>query len=304
MRALVIKSTGSWYTVLPDADSEKESVQARLRGSLRLSGANSTAPVVVGDMVECVQNTEGEWVIDSVEERKNYLVRKSTNLSRQKHIIASNIDTLYIVVTLASPQTSLEFIDRVLAAAEAYSIEAKIVVNKIDIAEPNDYFREIYRKAGYQIMECSTVTGDGIAELREEVARKCVLFSGNSGVGKSSIINAIDSTIGARTGEISSYHQKGKHTTTFSEIFSFGSGGFLIDTPGIKGFGLVDIAKEELYHYFREIMKHSTHCSFHNCTHTHEPNCAVRDAVESEIIATERYDSYCKMMITDDEKYR
>lgn len=255
-------------------------------------------------MVECVQNTQNEWVIDSVEPRKNYVVRRSTNLSRQKHIIASNIDTLFVVVTLASPQTSLEFIDRVLAGAEAYEVEAKIIVNKIDIAAPNELFLDIYEKAGYEIFTCSATNGNGIAELREEIKGKTVLLTGNSGVGKSSLINALDPNLTARTGEISSYHHKGKHTTTFSEIFPFLDSGFLIDTPGIKGFGLVDIENEELYHYFREIMQHSHDCSFYNCTHTHEPKCAVKQAVEDGEIAYERYESYVKMMDEKDEKYR
>lgn len=304
MKGLVAKSTGSWYTILPNRDNNEQSVQARLRGSLRLSGASSTAPVVVGDMVECVQNTQNEWVIDSVEPRSNYLVRRSTNLSRQKHIIASNIDTLFVVVTLASPQTSLEFIDRVLAGAEAYEVEAKIIVNKIDIACPNELFLDIYKKAGYEIFLCSATNGNGITELREEIGGKTVLLTGNSGVGKSSLINALDPSLSARTGEISSYHHKGKHTTTFSEIFPFLDSGFLIDTPGIKGFGLVDVENEELYHYFREIMQYSEGCSFYNCTHTHEPKCAVKQAVESDEIAYQRYESYVKMMDEKDEKYR
>ncbi len=306
MEFLVTKSTGSWYTVLPDGDARNEAVKARLRGSLRLRGGKSTAPVVVGDIVECVQNTEGEWVIDNVKDRRNYLVRKATNLSRQKHIIAANIDTLYIVISLYSPQTSLEFIDRMLVAAEAYGVEAKLVVNKVDIAMPNEDFLNIYKIAGYPIFLTSTITGEGIEELRKDVKGKTILLSGNSGVGKSSLLNAIDPTLEARTGEISEYHLTGKHTTTFSEIFALSGGGFLIDTPGIKGFGLVDLEKEELYHYFKEIMAHSEGCAFYNCTHTHEPKCAVRDAVENGEIAYERYESYCKMMSEEEDsiKYR
>ncbi len=306
MRFLVTKSTGSWYSILDARDHRAELQRARLRGSLRLSGANSTAPVVVGDIVECVQNTEGEWVIDSVEQRKNYLVRKATNLSRQKHIIASNIDTLYVVISLMNPATSLEFIDRVLVAAEAFSIEAKLVVNKVDIAPPNEDFLEIYKKAGYQIFQTSTLTLDGIDELRADIGTKTILLTGNSGVGKSSLLNAVDPTLQAKTGEISLYHKKGKHTTTFSEIFTLESGALLIDTPGVKGFGIVDIDRAELYHYFKELMAHSAGCGFYNCTHTHEPNCAVRDAVESGAIAPERYFSYCKMMEEDNDntKYR
>lgn len=306
MKFLVTKSTGSWYTVLPEGNPQLEEVKARLRGSLRLRGARSTAPVVVGDWVGCVQNTEGEWVIDSVEERTNYLVRKATNLSRQKHIIASNIDTLYIVISLWQPETSLEFVDRMIVAAEAYGVEVKLVVNKVDIARPSDDFLSIYQRASYPIFMTSTITGEGIEELREDLSGKTILLSGNSGVGKSSLLNAIDPSLSARTGEISSYHHKGKHTTTFSEIFALSGGGFLIDTPGIKGFGVVDIDKEELYHYFKEIMAHSEGCAYYNCTHTHEPKCAVVKAVESGLIAEERYYSYCKMMAEEEEstKYR
>lgn len=306
MRYLVTKSTGSWYTVLPEGKSQSESLKARLRGSLRLKGGKSTAPVVVGDFVRCVENTEGELVIDSVDERKNYLVRKATNLSRQKHIIAANIDTLYIVISLYSPETPLEFVDRMIAAAEAYSVEVKLVINKIDIANPSEEFLSIYRRAGYEMFLTSVVSGDGIEELKEDLRGKTILFSGNSGVGKSSLLNALEGGDRARTGEISEYHLAGKHTTTFSEIFELQGGGFLIDTPGIKGFGLVDVEKEEIYHYFKEIMAHSEGCGFYNCTHTHEPKCAVVEAVERGEIAEERYYSYCKMMSEEPEsgKYR
>ncbi len=306
MRFLVTKSTGSWYSIIEADNHRSDTQRARLRGSLRLSGSSSTAPVVVGDIVECVQNTEGEWVIDSVESRKNYLVRKATNLSRQKHIIAANIDTLYIVISLMHPATSLEFIDRVLVSAEAFGLEAKLVVNKVDIAPPSEEFLDIYQRAGYEIFLTSAIAGEGIEELRADIGNKTILFSGNSGVGKSSLLNAIDPTLQAKTGEISMYHKKGKHTTTFSEIFTLESGALLIDTPGVKGFGIVDVEKSELYHYFKEIMAHSSGCAFYNCTHTHEPKCAVRDAVESGEIAPERYYSYCKMMEEEQEttKYR
>lgn len=299
MNGLVTKSTGSLYTVVIDG----KSVTARLRGTLRLTQSASTSPVVVGDAVGCT-NEGGQWMIESVAERKNYLVRKSTNLSREKHIIAANIDCLYLVVTLANPVTSLEFIDRVLAAAQAYSINAKIVVNKIDVAPPNDYFLDIYTKAGYEILQISATNGIGIDNLNDDIANQTVLFTGNSGVGKSSLINAICPAAAARTGEISSYHHKGTHTTTFSEIFALPSGGNVIDTPGIKGFGLVDIDSDELYHYFKEIMVYSSGCSFYNCTHTHEPKCAVRDAVDNGQIAPQRYDSYCKIVNQDNDKYR
>lgn len=299
MKGLVIKSTGSWYTVLLD----NVPTQARLRGALRLTDYSSTAPVVVGDVVEATQNGTGEWTIDAVEERKNYLVRRSTNLSRQKHIIAANIDRLYIVCSLASPGTPLEFIDRMLVGAECYGLQASILVNKSDLAPPNAYFKSIYERAGYEVRAVSAISGLGIDTLREELAGHTVLFSGNSGVGKSSLINALDPTLAARTGEISSYHGKGKHTTTFSEIFPLSGGGFLIDTPGIKGFGLVEVDNSELARYFPELLAQSKSCGFYNCTHTHEPNCAVSAAVEAEKIAPERYESYVKML-EGDGKYR
>lgn len=299
MKGLVIKSTGSWYTVLLDGAP----TQARLRGALRLTDYSSTAPVVVGDTVEVNQNATGEWTIDAVDERKNYLVRRSTNLSRQKHIIAANIDRLYIVCSLASPGTPLEFIDRVLVGAECYGVEASILVNKSDIAPPNAYFKSIYERAGYAVRAVSATTGIGIDDLRQEIAGHTVLFSGNSGVGKSSLINALDPTLTARTGEISSYHGKGKHTTTFSEIFPLAGGGYLIDTPGIKGFGLVEVDNSELGRYFPELLAYGKGCGFYNCTHTHEPNCAVVEAVEEGTIAAERYESYVKML-AGDGKYR
>lgn len=299
MKGLVIKSTGNLYTIL----LEQGSVRARLRGALRLSGFRSTSPVVVGDYVTCVLQGD-DWIIEAVDDRKNYLVRKATNLSREKHILAANIDRLYLVVTLANPSTPLEFIDRVLAAAEAYSVPSTILVNKIDITPVSDAFLEIYKKAGYEIAQISATSGIGIDALRQDVAGNTVLFSGNSGVGKSSIINALDPGSEARIGAISSAHHKGMHTTTFSEIFPLAGGGYIIDTPGIKGFGLVDMDAAELYHHFREIMAVSEQCGFYNCTHTHEPKCAVKRAVEDGTIAVERYDSYCKMIEEKDEKYR
>lgn len=299
MKGLVIKSTGNLYTIL----LEQGSVKARLRGALRLHGFRSTSPVVVGDYVSCEKDGD-DWMIEAVDDRRNYLVRKATNLSREKHILAANIDRLYLVVTLANPSTPLEFIDRVLAAAEAYSVPSTILVNKIDIAPPNDTFIDIYRKAGYEVMQIAATGGVGIEELREHIAGNTVLFSGNSGVGKSSIINALDPGSEARTGAISSSHHKGMHTTTFSEIFPLAGGGYVIDTPGIKGFGLVDMDASELYHHFREIMSVSQECGFYNCTHIHEPNCAVKRAVEDGTIAMERYDSYCKMIDEKEQKYR
>lgn len=301
MKGLVTKTTGSWYTVLPSEGTLP--IAARLRGALRMVDYSSTSPVVVGDRVTIEQNATGEWVITAVDDRANYLVRRSTNLSREKHIIAANIDHIYIVVSLVSPATPLEFIDRVLVGAECYSIPVTILVNKSDIAPPNEYFIDIYKKAGYQVLSVSARTGLGIDSLRGAIRGQTVLFTGNSGVGKSSIINALDPTFAARTGVVSAAHGKGKHTTTFSEIFPLTGGGYLIDTPGIKGFGLVSIDSCELYHYFPEIMSHSSGCGFYNCTHTHEPGCAVVEAVSAGEIAAERYESYLKML-DEDQKYR
>ncbi|MEG1414905.1 MAG: ribosome small subunit-dependent GTPase A [Mucinivorans sp.] len=300
MKGLVTKTTGSWYTVLP-ADGTSP-IKARLRGSMRMVDYTSTAPVVVGDGVDLTQNATGEWVITAVAPRANYLVRRSTNLSHERHIIAANLDHIYIVVSLATPSTPLEFIDRVLVGAECYRIPVSILVNKADVAAPNAYFTDIYHKAGYMITPISALTGMGIAALRDQIAGRKVLFTGNSGVGKSSIINALDPTLSARTGEVSLSHGKGKHTTTFSEIFPLADG-YLIDTPGIKGFGLVGVAHDELYHYFPEILSCAVGCAFSNCTHTHEPACAVRAAAGAGVIALERYESYLKML-SEDQKYR
>ena len=296
---IVTKSTGSWYELL-DTETDK-TIKARLKGSLRLKGIRSTNPVVVGDRV-IIQGEEDSYVIEDIEPRQNYIIRRASNLSKESHILASNIDRVYIVVTAEQPATSPEFIDRVLVTAELYNIEAIILINKIDI-DQGDMFKEIYAKTPYRLVGVSAITGEGVMELKQEMAGKTVLFAGNSGVGKSTLINAIDPRIGARTGEVSEAHHKGKHTTTFSEIFRFGDG-FLIDTPGVKGFGLLDIEPTELWKSMPDLMKYGANCAFNNCTHTHEPNCAVIDAVESELIHLNRYESYLKMIDTENGKYR
>lgn len=296
---IVTKSTGSWYDVLETETGV--TTQARLKGALRLKGSRNTNPVVVGDFVETI-GVEPECVITDVHPRRNYIIRKASNLSRESQIIAANIDKVYIVTTLVAPPTSPEFIDRILVTAELYNIPVTILINKCDI-EAEDYITPIYDMAGYEVRRISATDGTGIESLKQEIESKTVLFTGNSGVGKSTLINAIDPNIKARTGEISVVHNRGKHTTTFSEIFPFGNG-FLIDTPGVKGFGLVDLDPKDLYRSFPDMMKYAPKCGFYNCSHTHEPNCAVMDAVRNELIHISRYESYLKMLENDETKYR
>lgn len=297
---LVLKSTGSHYDLLDPATGAR--YKARLRGALRLKGARSTNPVVVGDNVQ-VDHIADETLITDIEPRRNYIIRRASNLSKESHIIAANIDRVYIVATVSSPPTAPEFIDRILITAQMYSIPATIIVNKCDVDAP-DYISEIYNLAQYPTLRVSAITGMGIDTLRQQIAGQTVLFTGNSGVGKSTLINAIDPAIGARTGNISTAHHKGKHTTTFSEIFPFANG-FLIDTPGVKGFGLVDIDKRDLYRSFPDMMRFAPNCQFYNCSHLHEPNCAVIAALEQGDIHPSRYESYAKMMEQEDEsKYR
>jgi ribosome biogenesis GTPase len=355
--ALVMRSTGSWYEL---RDPEGEIFKARIRGRLRLSGSRSTNPVVVGDRVECTVDEGGEVWIEAVMPRRNYIIRRSSNLSRESHIIASNLDGAIVVATLFSPATPTEFIDRFLVTCEAYRIPAVIVLNKIDLlraeglGEAMEHFIETYRRAGYPVLPVSALTGEGIDALRELLAGRTTLVSGNSGVGKSTLIKAVSPALDIRIGEISRAHSKGMHTTTFSQMYtlfrekhpagtlpqlpteavpdvlspaeSFRSAhqqgtfdekeagaqvlgvrveaeSYIIDTPGIKGFGLVDISGGELYHYFPEMMRVAPACQFYNCIHVHEPGCAVRRAVEEGEISEERYISYLKML-EEDGKYR
>lgn len=311
IQGIVTKSTGSWYTVL-DPDTGRQA-RCRIRGVFRLRGSRATNPVVVGDRVRAeIGQDEGDNVITEIQPRANYIIRRASNLSKESHIIAANIDTAYLVATLDFPATSTEFIDRFLVTAEAYKIPAVILLNKMDLfAAPE--FREIidelvgtYRSAGYEVLEVSAKTGTGIDALRERMRDKTSLFTGNSGVGKSTLINAIEPGLHLKTGAISDYHHKGKHTTTFSEIFPLTGGGLLIDTPGIKGFGLVDIEPEELARYFPDLFRYAAGCQYYNCTHTHEPNCAVMEAVAKGEIPESRYVSYLKMLEDDDKdgKYR
>lgn len=306
-RARVIKSTGSWYTL---ANLETgQLLESRLKGKIRLAGKRSTNPVVVGDIVEYETDGTGSSVITSIEERKNYIIRRSPNLSRESHVIAANIDHAFLVATLIMPTTNCEFIDRFLMTAEAYRIPAVIILNKSDLYRSPEMavavreFKDIYSSAGYEVILTSTVDNTGIDELRKRLKGKISLFSGNSGVGKSTLINSIDPSLGLRTGNISQSHFKGMHTTTFSEMFPLNEGGYIIDTPGIKGFGLVDIEKSEIARYFPELFRESANCTYYNCTHTHEPGCAVKEAVAEGHIHESRYISYLKLL-EDDGKYR
>lgn len=300
---LVLKSTGSWYEVLADGVR----YQCRIRGKLRLKGVRSTNPVVVGDWVRFESDEQGGYVISSIEPRRNYIIRRASNLSKESHIIASNIDQALLVVTLFSPETAMEFVDRFLVTCEAYKVPVTILLAKIDLArqhpEAVEEFYSIYEKAGYRIIEISATEGEGVDEVRELLHGKTTLLSGNSGVGKSTLVAAVEPGLDIKTGEISQSHHKGKHTTTFSTMYPLAEGGYIIDTPGIKGFGLIDIDDAELAHYFPEMMRYLPDCRFYNCSHTHEPGCAVVEAVKRGEIAYPRYESYLKIM-DEDDKYR
>ena len=298
---VVVRATGSWYEVL----TEGERLQCRIRGKLRLKGVRSTNPVVVGDRVMGITDEQGNHLIVDIESRRNYVIRRASNLSKESHIIAANIDRALLMVTLRQPETALEFVDRFLVTCEAYKIPVVLLLSKSDLQDPEALaaFRAIYEPIGYRVLEVSTASGEGVEQVRELLIGATTLLSGNSGVGKSTLVQAIDPTLDIRTGEISDSHHKGRHTTTFSTIYPLVEGGYVIDTPGIKGFGLIDIEEEELWHYFPEMMHYGQECRFYNCTHTHEPGCAVIAALEEGAIAEQRYESYLKMM-DDDDKYR
>ena len=302
IEGLVMRATGSWYEVL----HEGEILRCRMRGKLRLRGVRSTNPVVVGDTVHCESGEEGEWVIVDIAPRHNYIIRRASNLSKESHIIAANIDRAMLVVTLVEPVTALEFIDRFLVTCEAYKVPVTILLAKIDLLRDNPdsvaEFHRIYEGAGYEVIDISATEGIGVERIKEMLSGKTTLLSGNSGVGKSTLIGAIDPTIDIRTGEISDSFHKGKHTTTFSTMYRTADG-FIIDTPGVKGFGLIDIDDKELWHYFPEMISRAGECKFFNCTHTHEPHCAVIEAVKREEIAFSRYESYLKIL-DEDDKYR
>lgn len=299
--ATVVRATGSWYDVLHDG----ETVRCRIRGRLRLKGVRSTNPVVVGDEVACEADEGGDYVIVDILPRRNYVIRRASNLSKESHIIAANVDQALLMASLRSPETPTEFVDRFLVTCEAYKVPVTILLSKLDLqdAEAVAEFRAVYEGAGYRVLEVSVREGRGVEEVRELLAGRTTLVSGNSGVGKSTLIQAIDPSLDIRTGEISESHHKGRHTTTFSTMYPLAGGGAVIDTPGIKGFGLIDIDEAELWHYFPEMMRVAPACRFYNCTHTHEPGCAVTEAVKAGEIAWPRYESYLKIR-DEDEKYR
>ena len=307
MKGLVIKNTGSWYSVKTDTGKV---VECKIKGNFRLKGIRSTNPVAVGDNVEIALNSEGTAFITHIEERRNYIIRKSQNLSKQSHILAANVDQAFLIVTVNYPQTSTTFIDRFLASAEAYSVPVVLVFNKCDILSDDErHYQQsmihLYETIGYECREVSAATGEGVDGLHELLKGKITLLSGNSGVGKSTLINQILPEANLRTAEISDAHNTGMHTTTFSEMLELPEGGYIIDTPGIKGFGTFNMEPEELTSYFPEIFHFSKGCKFSNCTHTHEPGCAVLKAIDDHYIAQSRYQSYLNMLEDKDEnKYR
>ena len=323
MANLVIKNTGSWYTVLTESG---ETVDCKIKGNFRLKGIKSTNPVAVGDHVEIIRNQEGTAFINKIHDRRNYIVRKSINLSKQLHILAANVDQACLVVTVANPETSTTFIDRFLASAEAYSVPVVLLFNKTDLLDEElqryqDMMVNLYETIGYQCIQLSAQTGYGIDKLKEVLRGKITLFSGNSGVGKSTLLNSLIPGLNLKTSEISDAYNLGQHTTTFSEMIPFteldetpetietpetsGTSTWLIDTPGVKGFGSFDMKPEEMSSYFKEIFHFSKDCRFSDCTHTHEPGCAVLKAIENHYIAESRYKSYLSMMEDeDDNKYR
>lgn len=307
MRGLVIRNTGSWYVVRTD---NGQLVDSKIKGSFRLKGIRSTNPVAVGDYVQITCNAEGTAFITEIEERKNYIIRKASNLSKQSHIIAANVDQVLLLITISHPETSTIFIDRFLASAEAYRIPVILAFNKTDCytEEEKKYMSELmrlYEHIGYDCIACSALQETGMEKISNLLKGKTTLLSGNSGVGKSTLLNTLIPGLNARTAEISSAHDTGMHTTTFSEMFNLPESGCVIDTPGIKGFGTFDFKKEEVGHYFKEIFRESANCKYGDCTHTHEPGCAVRHAIEEGRISQSRYASYLNMLEDPDEtKYR
>lgn len=307
MKGLVIKNTGSWYQVKTD---DGRFIECKIKGNFRLKDIKSTNPIAVGDRVQIIINQEGTAFINEIEDRKNYIVRRSSNLSKQSHILAANLDQCLLVVTVNYPETSTIFIDRFLASAEAYRVPVKLVFNKVDAYNEEElhYLQSLitlYTHIGYPCFCISAKTGEGIETIMEELKGRVTLFSGHSGVGKSTLINILLPGRDIKTAKISAYHNKGMHTTTFSEMFPVAGNGYIIDTPGIKGFGTFDMEEEEIGHYFLEIFKASANCKYNNCTHRHEPGCAVREAVEQHYISESRYMSYVNMLEDKDEgKYR
>ncbi|MFA6404095.1 MAG: ribosome small subunit-dependent GTPase A [Salinivirgaceae bacterium] len=308
MKGIVIKSTGSWYLV---KDERGLIVECRIRGKFRNQTIRTTNPLAVGDKVEFLIDEKTQYgVINSIEERKNYIIRKSINLSKQAHILAANVDQAVILVTLVKPRTYPEFIDRFLVSAEAYSIPAKIIFNKTDLYSATEnaemeQLLKVYRTIGYECFTISSLLNQGIEEINQLLSNKISVIAGHSGVGKSTLINTIDPLLNLKTSEISEFHESGKHTTTFPEMHSLSNQGYIIDTPGIKGFGIIDMDKDEIAHYFPEIFAVIEGCQYYNCTHSHEQGCEVKKAVQLGKIAESRYKSYLNLLLNDeDEKYR
>ena len=303
----VIRNTGNAYLVRTQLG---EDILCMAKGNLRLKGIRSTSPVVVGDNVQVDVNPDGSAFITDIDDRKNYIVRKASNLSKHSHILAANIDLALLCVTVRFPETTTVFIDRFLATAEAYSVPVCLVFNKIDLydeedAEYMDALIHLYSVVGYKCLKTSVLKKEGIDEVKSLTTGKITLLAGHSGVGKSSLINEIEKDAGQKVGEISHYHNKGTHTTTFSEMIELENGGFIIDTPGIKGFGTIDMEVSEISHYFPEIFRFSSKCRFHNCLHINEPECAVLKAVENNYISESRYNSYLNILQdAEGNKYR
>ncbi len=300
---IVIKSTGSRYRVIDDDGNIHECV---LKGIFRVSGARTTNPVAVGDNVTF---DESESLITVLLPRRNYIIRKASNLSRESQIIAANIDQAFLMISIKMPSTPVEFIDRFLATAEAYRIPASIVINKADLYGTEEIatalkISEVYRKIGYPVFIISVTEDENIDQIAEAMKDKTTLVSGNSGVGKSTMLNRLNPALSLRTGSISDYHEQGRHVTTFPEMHPLPGGGYVIDTPGIRGFGVIDFDRYEIYHFFPEIFRIAAGCRFYNCLHMNEPGCAVRDAVAGNIIEPWRYKSYASMMLEDNDKYR
>lgn len=307
MHGLVIKNTGSWYSVRTD---DGRTIESKIKGNFRLKSIRSTNPVVIGDRVRIEINNEGTAFITEIEDRKNYMIRRASNLSKQSHILASNLDQALLIVTVNYPVTTTTFIDRFLATAEAYEVPTKIIFNKVDRYDEEDIeylvgLSHLYTTIGYESYSVCALTGEGMDVLKELAKDRISLLAGHSGVGKSTIINQLLPGVNLKTGEISEYHKMGMHTTTFSEMLPLPDGGYLIDTPGIKGFGTIEMEPGEVSHYFPEIFKFSSNCRFHNCTHRHEPGCAVLEALDNHYISESRYKSYLSIIGDKKEgKYR
>ena len=307
MNGRVIKNTGSWYVVRTD---DCKDYNCKGKGNFRIKGIRTTNPVAVGDIVDITVNADGTAFIVKIAPRTNYIIRRASNLSKESHIIAANLDRALLVVSLTEPATSTTFIDRFLATAEAYQVPVTIVINKTDLytdelAEYYEAIKYLYESIGYEVLGVSATTGDGVDRVRDVISTGITLFSGNSGVGKSSLINALIPGLELRTANVSTSHHTGMHTTTFSEMFAIGSDAYIIDTPGVKGFGTIDFDVNEVSHFFPEIFRISANCRYGNCTHTHEPGCAVLKAVDESLISQSRYASYLSILEDGTEgKYR